>query len=350
MRCPTLNELPPPATHQTGWLWTEESPQLDEVMADGSPWLRISIVTPSYNQAQFIEETIRSVLLQGYPNLEYIVIDGGSTDNSVEIIQKYERWLTYWVSEPDQGQTHAINKGFARATGHLISWLNSDDLLLPRALAQFAVAARRFPHTILLGDAIHIHEFYGFSRPMKQKNVTFQRMIQPWRYQNNTFWSQPGTYVPAELNHRVGKLDESLHYVFDQEWLCRLLRIAPVHYMHVPVVKFRLHGDSKTVAKITEWFQEEGVVIDRYAAQADVDQRLAQAALEVRCALVYLRMHTWHRSHGLNHLKRAWQRDWRVLLLPEFGLAALKAVTPFTLLKMARNLYHRKLRSSTPDV
>ena len=108
--------------------------------ADGSPWPRISIVTPSYNQGQFVEETIRSVLLQGYPDLEYIIMDGGSANQSAEIITRYERWLTYWVSENDRGQSHAINKGFRRSSGAILGWLNSDDVLLPDALATVAMA------------------------------------------------------------------------------------------------------------------------------------------------------------------------------------------------------------------
>jgi len=130
MRRPNLSDLPKPPKGKTGWPWTDETEQLPVKMSDGSDWPKISIVTSNYNYGHFIEETIRSVLLQGYPNLEYIIVDGGSTDNSVEIIKKYEPWLTYWVSEKDNGQASAINKGFSNASGEIYSWINSDDLLL----------------------------------------------------------------------------------------------------------------------------------------------------------------------------------------------------------------------------
>ena len=115
--------------------------RLPEVPSKPKAWPKISIVTPSHNQGQLIEETIRSVLSQEYPNLEYIIIDGASTDNSVEIIKKYEQHLAYWVSEPDEGHAHALNKGFSRATGEIMAWINSDDKYLPWT---FSVVAEVF--------------------------------------------------------------------------------------------------------------------------------------------------------------------------------------------------------------
>src|SRR5438067_5875086 len=116
VRCPRLSDLPPPPPGRAGWPWTEASPAVWRRPRDGC-WPRVSIVTPSYNQGPYLEETIRTVLLQGYPELEYQIIDGGSTDDSVEIIRKYERWLAHWVSARDGGQSDAINHGFDRASG-----------------------------------------------------------------------------------------------------------------------------------------------------------------------------------------------------------------------------------------
>src|SRR4051812_31313130 len=128
MRCPKLESLPPPPSGRRGWPWTEciESPA---TRPDGSTWPRVSVVTPSYNQGQYFEETIRSVLLQGYPDLEYIIVDGGSSDETLDIIKKYEPWLTFWISEKDRGQADAINKGLVRCTGEIFQFINSDDFL-----------------------------------------------------------------------------------------------------------------------------------------------------------------------------------------------------------------------------
>ena len=167
MHCPTLSALPLPPANKRGWPWTEESPQLPNSMPDGSPWPKVSIVTPSYNQGEFLEETIRSVLLQGYPNLEYIIIDGGSQDNSVEIIKKYEPWLAYWVSELDRGQAHAINKGFKRATGEIVTWLNSDDFYARRALGSVAQSFHKQQVDLLYGDCFFLDSAAGEYKHVK---------------------------------------------------------------------------------------------------------------------------------------------------------------------------------------
>src|SRR5688572_17473488 len=125
MPCPTIEQLPVPFSANMGWPWTEGTLPLSAWMPNGKPWPRVSIITPSYNQEQYIEETIRSVLLQGYPNLEYFVIDGGSTDGTRDIIAKYHKWLAYSISEPDGGQAQAINKGIVRITGDIWNWINS---------------------------------------------------------------------------------------------------------------------------------------------------------------------------------------------------------------------------------
>ncbi len=163
--------------NKTGWLWDIEIPQFPPTMPDGSLWPKISIVTPSFNQVEYIEETIRSVICQGYPNLEYIIIDGVSTDGSVEIIKKYEDYLTYWVSEPDRGQAHAINKGILKITGDIFGWINSDDLLLPNSLSKVAKTYQDNQDKILLGDIIHHYNLQNISKIIRQKNVTICNLI-----------------------------------------------------------------------------------------------------------------------------------------------------------------------------
>src|ERR1700730_2315977 len=138
MRCPTLTELPPAPPRKAGWPWTDGTQPSSEVLPDGRSWPRISIVTPSLNQGTFVEETIRSVLLQGYPSLELIVVDGGSADRSIETIGRYSAWLARWIYESDAGPADALNKGFRLATGEILGFLNADDFLLPGCLASVA--------------------------------------------------------------------------------------------------------------------------------------------------------------------------------------------------------------------
>jgi cellulose synthase/poly-beta-1,6-N-acetylglucosamine synthase-like glycosyltransferase len=161
----TLNELPSPPPGKTGWPWTEESTRLQDTMPDDRPWPRVSIVTPSYNQATYLEETIRSVVSQGYPNLEYIVMDGGSTGGSVEIIQKYEPWLARWQSIRDDGQYDAIQKGFHLSCGEIMAYLNSDDLYFPWTFKVVAELFTLFPQVDWLTTS-SLHVFHRYPKPV----------------------------------------------------------------------------------------------------------------------------------------------------------------------------------------
>src|ERR1700679_2398623 len=142
MRCPELHELPPPPSNRTGWPWTEALPSSVD---QNSLLPRISVLVPSYQQGHFLEETLRSILLQGYPDIEIIIIDGGSTDETLGIIQRYAPWITWWVSERDRGQTHALNKGLERVSGTWIGWQNSDYYYAPSAFAQAMKTAAAHP-------------------------------------------------------------------------------------------------------------------------------------------------------------------------------------------------------------
>lgn len=326
----------PPGRH--GWPWETRAESLASVMPDGSPWPRITVVTPSYNQASYIEETLRSVLMQGYPNLEYIVVDGGSTDGSAQIIERYGPWLAHWVSERDRGQAHAINKGFARATGDLVGWLNSDDTLLPGALARLATAHRRQPAAVILGDVEWVDVDGRVTRTVEQANVSFAAMVQNWKL--GMRWAQQGTYVPGTLLRHVGDLDESLRYVFDRDWMCRLLHEAPVCYVGSPVARFRFHGASKTVGEATKWLPEQIDVTLRYAsAIPGLSRRRARAELEVSAALSYINLtYRMDRRRGLAYLGSALRYDPAVASTRRFWLFALSALTPRAVLRRLRRL------------
>lgn len=206
-------------------------------------WPRISIITPSFNQAEFLERTILSVLGQDYPNLEYIVIDGGSTDGSVEIIRKYENRLAYWVSEKDRGQSHAINQGLQRATGDWLAWQNSDDVFYPDAFRRVALAAGRHPKAkLIIGDINLIDESDNVLRDMKYVRPTYEALLAEGMVLTNqaAFWRH-------DLHSRIGFLNESLHYGFDYDWFLRIL-INTDEAAHLPYClgALRYHSATKT--------------------------------------------------------------------------------------------------------
>lgn len=212
----TLDDLPSPPQNKVGWPWTEQSEILSDRMPDGSEWPRISIVTPSYNYGRFIEETIRSVLLQGYPNLEYIIIDGGSTDDTIEIIKKYQLWLTYWISEPDQGQTDAINKGFAICSGDIFTWFNADDSYNSSNTLRAIVKYYQEGYELIVGEC-SITDINGNKDFTKQQYgrsvpVNFKEYLEFWRTPS---FPQPAVFVSKTISDSAFPLDTSLNFVMD---------------------------------------------------------------------------------------------------------------------------------------
>lgn len=244
-----LSKLVSSAQGKIGWPWNEESPALPVKMPNGKPWPKISIVTPSFNQGQFIEETIRSVLLQNYPNLEYIIIDGGSSDNSVEIIQKYKPWLTYWISEQDKGQSHAINKGLSMCTGDIIAWLNSDDLFKSGTL--HCVAANlsiEQPCWLVGGCEIEDYKRNALNiryPPNCINKKTFLSWIENWFAQPSTFWNK-------KLFDIVGDLDVDLSYVMDVDLWWRMVAYEEPMIIKKVLSEYRIHDKTKTLSSLEE--------------------------------------------------------------------------------------------------
>lgn len=243
MRCPVLSQLPAPPRGKSGWPRTEESPQLADVMPDGHPWPKISIVTPSYNQGRFIEETIRSVLLQGYPDLEYIIMDGGSTDNSVEIIEKYGKWLTYWVSEPDSGQSTAINRGFKKASGEIYSWLNSDDYLLKNALQRISIAYRSSPEAGgWFGAGLWVNNDGSIRHVFRPKRLDAEGLAD-WR---ENVILQPACFFSEKAWQKCGPLKEDLYYGMDFDLWLKIAKRFSIEKVTNMLAVAHCHKDEKT--------------------------------------------------------------------------------------------------------
>jgi glycosyltransferase involved in cell wall biosynthesis len=258
-------------------------------MFDGKLWPKISIVTPTYNQGKFLEETIRSVLLQGYPNLEYIIIDGGSTDNSVEIIRKYEPWLTYWISEPDRGQSNAINKGFTHGTGDILAWLNSDDIYLPRVLWTIGTEVKRLREKDpewsgwLTGGYIYENLVNRETkRIIPSQPPDYGIRLLAWRCpQRSSFWTKA-------CWKEVGGVPEDLHFAFDTEFFLRLVFLGyrPQVLPEVFAVG-RLHEKCKTMSQPEAWGPEVLKMYDRLSDFLEPnDRRRVQKAVRADLARV----------------------------------------------------------------
>ena len=221
--------------------------------------LQISIVTCSYQQGRFLDATMRSVLDQGYPNLEYIVIDGGSKDESVSVIRSHEAALTYWVSEKDRGQTHALAKGFERSTGDILGWLCSDDLLLPDALARVARFFEQNPDVdFVFGNAMWVDAQGEFIRPKKE--MRWNKFL--FLFDHN-YLAQPACFWRRSLFEKVGGLDESLNLAMDSDLWLRFASVTRPHYLDEYLACMRDYPEQKTRALKPAGRKEDRRLIER---------------------------------------------------------------------------------------
>jgi len=252
-----LAELPPPPSGKTGWPWTVETQLPSVTTPNGLPWPKISIVTPSYNQGDFIEETIRSVLLQNYPNLEYIICDGGSNDATVEILEKYSPWLSFWQSKKDRGQGHAINLGFSLRSGDYLGWINSDDFYLPNCLQNIATHFSRYLPDFVYGDAINLDEDkrtiqYWQGYLVLDRYLRFGGLISS----HAAFWKST-IHVP---------IGETINCAIDYEFWLRLLPNKVKRHLKNPLAVFRVQTQSKSYNERYQalWQQDHEKIVSVY--------------------------------------------------------------------------------------
>lgn len=210
---------------------------------------KLTIITPSYNQADFLERTILSVLNQNYPNLEYIIVDGGSTDRSVEVIKKYEKYLAYWVSEKDKGQVHAINKGLERATGEWISFQNSDDVYFPGTFQRFGKAALDHAADILYGDLFMITTDDEVTEILKTTSYSLTcQILEGMQIHNQSL------FFKKSLVEKYGNFDESFRFAFDYEFITRYTLHDSTKIIKIDGLggALRVHADAKssTIASV----------------------------------------------------------------------------------------------------
>ncbi|MDP4266228.1 MAG: glycosyltransferase family 2 protein, partial [Bacteroidota bacterium] len=228
---------------------------------------KISIITPSYNQGKFLEETINSILSQNYPQLEYIIIDGGSSDNSVDIIKKYEKYLTYWVSEKDNGQSHAINKGLIKATGEVFNWINSDDFLEKDSLKTIGEYFACNKEINLLCGFTRIFDNETNSTiqyyRMGIKNTPEETIVKP-------YMNQMGSFFRMNVIKEMGLLNEGLHFVMDLElWLKYIFRYGfeGIVFTDKFLAQFRSHGNCKSINNSEEMLNERAMLFYHIAKQ-----------------------------------------------------------------------------------
>jgi len=230
----------------------------------------VTIVTPSYNQGRFLEATIRSVLEQDYPNIEYIIVDGASTDNSVEIIQRYADRLAWWVSEKDSGQSEAINKGLQRARGEFVAWLNSDDVYQPGAVAAAVAAFRSHPEAgLVYGDALSI------DADGKPFNIMRARQYSLVDLLSFNIICQPAAFMRRSVLEQVNYLDPTYHLLLDNLLWMKMARLAPIVYVPQIWAAARYHEAAKNRTRGPAYGQEAKRLIESLSVQTEFAELIA---------------------------------------------------------------------------
>lgn len=220
---------------------------------------KVSIITPSYNQGRFLEDSILSVLEQGYPNLEYIIVDGGSKDESLEIIKKYQDRLAWWVSEKDKGHADALNKGFSHANGEILAWLNSDDIYFPGAVSEaISVLVSRPEVGMVYGDADLIDDSGADVGKFASKQTGYRQMLR-----GSVHIPQATTFFRADLWRQVGPLDLTLFFSFDYDFWVKLAKVSDLLYVPKRWAKFRIHEAGKTIVNDDRCYPDMLRVLER---------------------------------------------------------------------------------------
>ncbi|HJQ13891.1 MAG TPA: glycosyltransferase family 2 protein [Anaerolineales bacterium] len=220
---------------------------------------KVSIITPSFNQGQFLEASIRSVLEQDYPNIEYIIVDGDSKDSSVEIIKKYADRLAWWVSEKDKGHADALNKGFSRATGEILAWLNSDDIYFRSAVSEAVSILQSRPDVgMVYGDADLIDDAGATVGQFGSKQTSYHQMLR-----GSVHIPQATTFFRADVWRKVGPFDLSLFFSFDYDLWVRIAKVSRVLYVPQRWAKFRIHSAGKTIVNDDRCYPDMLRVLER---------------------------------------------------------------------------------------
>ena len=299
---PRLRDLPPPPRGRTGWPWDVEAMPAPPLFDGPSP--AITVVTPSFNQAQYVEATLRSVLLQGYPRLEYRVLDGGSTDGTREVIERYAPWLSAWSSRKDSGPAEAINRGFSTATGDIVAWLNSDDRYLPGTLHAVAWAIRSSPNAAAwIGSCRSVDTSGGLLRMIAPHGLTLPDLADWWGAGG---FAQPASFFSRAAAARAGPLDERLQSSFDVDFFLRLARQGAFAGNPDPWAEETVHPEARTSAAPGRSYAELRLVQIRNGFE-DVALRHLTAELQELDAYRRMRFVDWlHRALLTTWRRRRW--------------------------------------------